>query len=52
MSKHQLDKAWDQLILNLGEAKAALSDPQFHCPPSSDRNDAEGYRYLGISYAV
>lgn len=46
MTSKRLDKAWDQLIDDLGEARAALTDPQFYCPPSSDRNDAEGYRYL------
>lgn len=45
-SKAVLDAAWDQLIDELNAARAALSDPQFHCPPASDRNDAEGYRYL------
>ena len=45
--------AWDELIANLQAARDALDDPSLHPPPPSDRNLAEGYRYLlGFVYST
>jgi hypothetical protein len=41
-----LRAAWDDLLANLHAARDAIDDPARHAPPSSDRNLAEGYRYL------
>jgi hypothetical protein len=41
-----LDRAWDDLIHNLNEARSAIKDPANFPPASGDRNNAEGYRYL------
>jgi hypothetical protein len=41
-----LDRAWDDLIHNLNAARVAIQDPANFPPPSGDRNNAEGYRYL------
>jgi hypothetical protein len=41
-----LREAWEDLIAQLGAARAAIDDPALFPPPPSDRNLAEGYRYL------
>ena len=41
-----LRAAWEELIARLAAARAAIDDPALHPPPASDRNLAEGYRYL------
>jgi hypothetical protein len=41
-----LDDAWAELIAGLGKARASLTDPEIHPPVATDRNLAEGYRYL------
>lgn len=45
-SLKDLDAAWDDLIHNLNEARAAIKDPAYFTPPPGDRTNAEGYRYL------
>ena len=42
----ELRAAWDGLIAQLGDARAAIDDPALFSPPPTDRNLAEGYRYL------
>lgn len=42
----ELDAAWDALLQGLGAARAAMKDPACFPPPPTDRNNAEGYRYL------
>jgi hypothetical protein len=42
----ELRAAWDDLIHELQLARDALEDPAYFPPPPSDRNLAEGYRYL------
>lgn len=41
-----LDEAWSELIAGLNEARALLGDPEIHPPVATDRNLAEGHRYL------
>ncbi|MFI5394080.1 MAG: DUF1214 domain-containing protein [Candidatus Binatia bacterium] len=41
-----LRAAWDALITGLGRARDAIDDPRLYPPPPTDRNLAEGYRYL------
>lgn len=41
-----LRAAWDDFIARLQEARDALDTPALMPPPPSDRNLAEGYRYL------
>jgi hypothetical protein len=41
-----LDAAWDHFVHSLNEARAAIKDPANFPPPPSDRNNAEGYRYM------
>lgn len=41
-----LDDAWSELVQGLHEARATLSDPAIHPPVATDRNLAEGHRYL------
>lgn len=49
----QLRVAWDQLLVQLAAARDAIDDPALHAPPASDRNLAEGYRYLlGMLYGT
>jgi hypothetical protein len=42
----ELRAAWKHLIAQLEAAREAIDDPKLHAPPASDRNLAEGYRYL------
>jgi hypothetical protein len=46
MSARELRAAWDELIARLEAAREAIDDPKLYPPPASDRNLAEGYRYL------
>ena len=41
-----LRTAWDDMLAELGQARDVIHDPGFHAPPPSERNLAEGYRYL------
>ncbi len=41
-----LRRAWDEMIVALQHARDAIDDPKLMPPPASDRNLAEGYRYL------
>ena len=41
-----LRAGWDSMIANLQEARDGVDQPNRMPPPSSDRNLAEGYRYL------
>jgi hypothetical protein len=45
-AQKKLKAAWDELIERLGEARDAIDQPHLMPPPPSDRNLAEGYRYL------
>ena len=45
-SKERLKAAWDDLIAELQLARDAIDNPAFFPPEASDRNLAEGYRYL------
>ncbi len=48
-----LRDAWDQMIAELGRAREAIDDPKLYPPPPTDRNLAEGYRYLlGFLYGA
>jgi hypothetical protein len=42
----ELRAAWDGLIARLEAARDAIDDPKLHPPPPTERNLAEGYRYL------
>jgi hypothetical protein len=49
----ELRSAWDALIARLERAREAIEDPALYPPPPSDRNLAEGYRYLlGFLYGA
>jgi hypothetical protein len=41
-----LRAAWDDMIEHLGRARDAIDDPALYPPPATERNLAEGYRYL------
>lgn len=41
-----LGRAWEGMLSDLNRARAALEDPWYHPAPASNRNLAEGYRYL------
>jgi hypothetical protein len=41
-----LRAAWDDMIAALARAREAIDDPTLYPPPPSERNLAEGYRYL------
>ncbi|MCR9103845.1 MAG: hypothetical protein NXI15_01020 [Gammaproteobacteria bacterium] len=41
-----LRAAWDDMIQSLQEARDAIDHPELMPPPGSERNLAEGYRYL------
>jgi hypothetical protein len=41
-----LRAAWDDLVAELGRARDAIDQPELMPAPGSDRNLAEGYRYL------
>lgn len=45
-AKQQLDDAWAQFSAGLATAQASLTDPEAFSPEATDRNLAEGYRYL------
>ena len=45
-SEQQLDTSWNKLIQGLQRAQQSLTDPASFPPESTDRNLAEGYRYL------
>ncbi len=42
----ELDRAWDHLMEQLSQARAAMKDPACFPPPAGDRSNAEGYRYM------
>ena len=42
----QLRAAWDEMLAQLAAARDVIHDPGFHAPPPTERNLAEGYRYL------
>ncbi len=56
MAEHtrtDLRAAWDAMIAELDRAREAIDDPQLYPPPATDRNLAEGYRYLlGFLYGA
>jgi hypothetical protein len=41
-----LRAAWDRMMAALAGARDAIDDPRLYPPPPTDRNLAEGYRYL------
>ncbi|MFP6626308.1 MAG: hypothetical protein VCA74_04515, partial [Deltaproteobacteria bacterium] len=41
-----LRAAWDEMIGSLERARDAIEDPRLMPPPATERNLAEGYRYL------
>lgn len=41
-----LDQAWSQFAAGLASAQASLTDPAAFPPEATDRNLAEGYRYM------
>lgn len=45
-AKAQLRAAWDDMIQALQDARDAIDQPQLMPPPATERNLAEGYRYL------
>ena len=45
-SAKSLHAAWDDMIRALEEARDAIDQPALMPPPSTERNLAEGYRYL------
>ena len=45
-AKTVLREAWDEMILSLQAARDAIDQPELMPAPASDRNLAEGYRYL------
>lgn len=45
-AQKKLRAVWDEVIGLLGEARDAIDQPHLMPPPPSDRNLAEGYRYL------
>lgn len=45
-AKTALRAAWDDMIESLQAARDAIDHPELMPPPASDRNLAEGYRYL------
>ncbi|WP_150303690.1 DUF1214 domain-containing protein [Pseudomonas saliphila] len=46
-----LREAWNELLVQIGDARNAIDDPQLWAPPASPRTLAEGYRYvLGYLY--
>lgn len=53
-SAEQLRAAWDDMMASLEDARNAIDTPALMPPPATDRNLAEGYRYLMgfMHYAV
>lgn len=45
-ARQALHEAWDEMILALQSARDAIDKPELMPAPISDRNLAEGYRYL------
>ncbi len=45
-ARKDLRAAWDDMIRRLQEARDGIDQPEWMPPPPSDRNLAEGYRYL------
>ena len=45
-AREALRQGWDGFLTGLDEARRGLEDPALYAPPASDRNLAEGYRYL------
>ena len=45
-AKEALRQAWDEMMASLQQARDAIDHPELMPPPASDRNLAEGYRYL------
>ncbi len=45
-ARAELRAAWDEWIAELQRARDAIDDPKLYPPPASERNLAEGYRYL------
>jgi hypothetical protein len=41
-----LRAVWDEMLVELGRARDAIDNPRLYPPPPTDRNLAEGYRYL------
>ena len=41
-----LHESWDEMISNLQQAREAIDTPALNSPSSTDRNLAQGYRYL------
>lgn len=47
----ELRQAWDEMLVQIGLARDAIDDPALWPPPATERNLAEGYRYvLGFLY--
>jgi len=42
----ELRSAFDRMIENLQQARDAIDTPELHPPPATERNLAEGYRYV------
>ena len=42
----ELRRAWDEMLVMVGEARNAIDDPTLWPPDPSRRNLAEGYRYV------
>lgn len=45
-ARDELRQAWDDMLTTLQAARDAIDHPELMPPPASDRNLAEGYRYL------
>lgn len=45
-AKEKLRTAWDEMIQALQDARDAIDQPELMPPPATERNLAEGYRYL------
>jgi len=45
-ARADLRVAWDEMLTELARARDAIDNPRLYPPPMSDRNLAEGYRYL------
>ena len=46
IAKDQLNASWGQLIEGLQKTQQSLTDPASFPPQPTDRNLAEGYRYM------
>jgi hypothetical protein len=45
-ARADLRVAWDEMLNELNRARDAIDNPRLYPPPPTDRNLAEGYRYL------